>query len=195
MKDECFLIRSVCEGDRNAARALFDRYREQVRRVVYQLVFDLEETRDICQETWMKAFSGLRTFKGGSSFETWLLRIAVNTAISAARKEKSRGLRRTGSIDEIAQIAPETPPGQRTHLEEAMQQEAIERSLSLLSPQQRQAFVLHHCEGMPIAEIAEVMGCREGTVKSHLFRAVRRLRDLLRPLLDLEEVRDETSDR
>jgi RNA polymerase sigma-70 factor, ECF subfamily len=194
--DENLLVEAVRRGSRNAARLLYDRHEARVWRVVYRLVLDREETRDICQETWLKAFASISRFEGRSGFGTWVLRIALNSTRSWVRRVQTR--RRAlgeSSLSDCVEALPSSAPGQRRLVDEGRHQAWIDRALAQLAPKQRQAFVLRHFEELPLAEISKVMGCREGTVKSHLNRAVRKLRTALQPVVEGREKDRETPER
>ncbi len=181
-EDEGVLIEAAQMGERRAARVLYTRYQEQVWRVVYRLVLDREEALDLCQETWMKVFASLGRFRGESRFGTWVIRIAANCAYSHMRTTAWRMRQTQGPAGEELESRPSLLPGPRENLEEHDQLEALEAAMMDLSAKQRQALVLKFFEDFSLAEIAGIMGCREGSVKSHLHRAVESLR---RKLADL----------
>jgi RNA polymerase sigma-70 factor (ECF subfamily) len=194
--DENLLVEAARRGNREAARALYDRHEARVWRVVYRLVLDREETRDICQETWLKAFASISRFEGRSEFGTWVLRIALNCTRSWARRLRTRRKAfEESSLSGGVEALPSSPPGQRRLIDEGRHQAWIERALTQLAPKQRQAFVLRHFEDLPLAEISRLLGCREGSVKSHLNRAVRKLRTALQPIVEGREKDRETPER
>lgn len=191
--DEDLLVEAARQGDRRAARALYDLHHEQVWRVVYRMVLNLEEARDLCQETWLRAFSSMGRYHGRSQFGTWLLSIALNATRSRWRRRKGRALVSLSSPPEGVELLPPVPASQRISLEESRRRCAIEDALRILPTKQRQAFVLRYYEELSISEVASAMGCREGSVKSHLFRAIQALRRSLRSLSEEGGGQDETS--
>ncbi len=191
-EDEGLLIEAARQGERRAARALYARHQEMVWRVVYRMVLDREEALDICQDVWMKAFAALSTFRRESRFGTWILRIAVNTTHSRTRTIAWRMRSTRVSADEELVDCPSLLPSPRENMEERYHREAVEEALLDLSPSQRQALVLRYFEDLPLAEIAGIMDCREGSVKSHLHRAVESLRRTLANLFAGKEEDDAT---
>ncbi len=186
-EDEGLLIEAARAGERRAARVLYSRHQEQVWRVVYRLVLDREEALDVCQETWMKAFAGLSRFRGESRFGTWVIRIAVNCVHSRMRTAAWRLQQAHDSTGEQLEARPSLLPGPREYLEERYHREAVTAALANLSASQRKALVLRYFEDLPLAEIAGIMGCREGSVKSHLHRAVESLKRRLAGLFAEKE--------
>jgi RNA polymerase sigma-70 factor, ECF subfamily len=192
-EDEGLLIEAARAGERRAAQVLYSRYQEQVWRVVYRLVLDHEEALDICQETWMKAFGSLSRFRTESRFGTWITRIAVNSAYSRMRTASWRGRRNQATVDEELETFPSRFPDPRESLEERYHHEIVEDAILDLSPNQRQALVLRYFGDLPLAEIAGIMECREGSVKSHLHRAVEALRKKLAGLFPEKEEKNASS--
>ncbi|MCA9444928.1 MAG: sigma-70 family RNA polymerase sigma factor, partial [Candidatus Omnitrophica bacterium] len=88
--EDRLIIEATIRGDRNAGRLLYERYQEQIWRVVRRLVPDNDEAMELCQETWLKAFSSLDKFRNDSRFSTWVLRIAINRVNSRSRWKKVR---------------------------------------------------------------------------------------------------------
>ncbi|MCG3198193.1 MAG: ECF RNA polymerase sigma factor SigW [bacterium] len=191
--DEDLLVEAARQGDRRAARALYDLHRERVWRVVYRMVLDVEEARELCQETWLRAFSSIGRYHGRSRFGTWLLSIALNAARSRWRRRKRLAPISLSNPPEGVELLPPVPASQRVALEESRRSRAIEEALRHLPAKQRQAFVLRYFEELSITEVAAAMGCREGSVKSHLFRAIQALRRSLRSLSEEGGGHDETS--
>ena len=170
-------------------------------RRVYLLAFDLtgnhHDAEDLAQQTFLKALQGLGRFRGESSVVTWLRRIAVNTHIDRMRRRdtSARTSIPVGDIDgdpvaSLPALRAGDDPEQTTAA--ATIQRHIRQALASLSPQERTVFVLRHYHQLKLREIAAVLDVTAGTVKSSLFRAVRRLRDELafyRPELGVEETR------
>ena len=147
-----------------------------------------DDAKDVAQETFLRAHRNLRSFLGDSSFYTWLYRIAVNVCLNAARQERRRpdtaslsGLLESGDIprERLFAGAPSASQAERAEL-----QESIQAVLNSLSPDHRAVVVLKDIEGLSQEEIAEILSCSVGTVKSRLSRARAQLRDLLRPIYE-----------
>jgi len=186
MSDEHELVRRCQEGDLQAFRRLVERYETRIYTLACSIMGDREAARDAAQEAFVRAYQALPGFRGQSGFYTWLYRIAVNTCLNAAHKERRR-LDRT-SLDallEAGEISSETLFGNapaETDLERSELQEGIQAVLNDLSPDHRAVIVLKDIEGLSQEEIANALGCSVGTVKSRLSRARAHLKELLRPI-------------
>ena len=184
-------------GDTEALRVLYERHRQKIFGLGCRYLSRPEEAEDIVQQVFIKAFEAAPKFRGEAQVSTWLYRIAVNTCLETRRRNRTVGiedLKPAGRDDALAGSPPDTTEargGTRGNpvmagidwdahplevAERSATRERIERALDSLSPSQRLAFVLRHWEGMSIREISESLEAAEGTVKSHLFRAVRALR-------------------
>lgn len=174
--DEAQLITRVVDGDREAARQLYDAHVARVYRLVYRLCGDEELARDFTQDTFIRAFDQLAGFRGEAAFSTWLHRIAVTTTSNAMRKVKRQWLRET-AIDGIAE--PAAPPAADTDL-----QQRLTAAIDALPEIYRTTLILHDIEGFTHSEIAGTLGVPEGTCKSRLFQARAQLRRVLAPLAE-----------
>lgn len=180
--DEELVSRAV-QGDKDAFRQIFDRYRQRAYRVAYRFLSSHEDALDVVQEAFIKAYRGLGTFEHRAKFRTWLMRIVTNTCLDLRR---SRGSTSAAPLsDEIIQSTPaESQPHKRREspmqkMEYAELQEALGRALSQLSEAHRTVFVLHTQEELTYREIAEVLGINEGTVMSRLYHARKNLQKIL----------------
>ena len=181
--DESLLSRSR-EGDLEAFAELIREHEGRVYGIVCQYVKDEEDARDLTREVFYKAYRSLDRFKGSSRFSSWVCRIAINRSIDYLRRKKNV---RFESLDEpigtddgeVERDIPDraaTPEGLVEQRElSAKIAEAIER----LSPKLRAVTVLREYQGLSIEEISETLRVSEGTVKSRIFRARERLRELL----------------
>ena len=125
----------------------------------------------------MRAYRSLPSFRGECREDTWLLRIAVNLVRDHARSRRTSFWKRLVGLDDAEIAEPPTPsPGQERVLLARAELKAVWAALDLLSPQQREVFLLRFVEEMPLAEIATSLGLRVGTVKAHLFRAIQNVR-------------------
>ncbi len=176
------LVAQVLEGNTGAFSALVQRHRERVYRTAYSLVGDLDEADDLAQEAFLKAFRALRRFRGQSLFSTWLHRIAVNCCLDYL---KSKHRRSFVSLEEYREdwdaplVWVRRSENADVRVERRELQELLERALGDLSEGYRVTFVLRELEGLAYEEIAELLGCSIGTVKSRLFRARAKLREIL----------------
>jgi len=169
------LVKATQQGDRDAAACLYHRHVDRVHRICYRIVLDGSQVTDCVQEVWLKVFRNLGRFQCERSFAAWLNCIAAHTAIDCYRKWSRRG--RHVGIDQVpSQALPAEEPEDGQQLDEAMVQRRIHEALEEITVSQRTAFVLRYFEGMSPSEIARVLGCREGTVRTHIQRCLVSLR-------------------
>jgi len=178
------LVRRTLGGDDEAYRALVSAYQNKVYGIAYGVIHNREDALDIAQEAFIKAFNKLRSFRGSSSFYTWLYRITVNLAIDYARKKRhmvsvdygDRLLEETRH-EGTARAARNSNPLETLKREEL--NETIMRAIMELPEEQRATVVLRELEDLSYAEIASVLGCSIGTVMSRLHYGRKKLRDKL----------------
>jgi RNA polymerase sigma-70 factor, ECF subfamily len=167
------LVARTREGDREAFCLLVERYEGRAYAIAFGLVGHREDAREIVQEAFLKAFRTLGSFRGESSFYTWLYRIVVNLAIDLHRRERPVPLEQP---DRLADPRQESPADE-TYRGEL--REAIRAAVDALPAEQRRIIVLRELEGLSYAEIAEVEQVPIGTVMSRLFYARRKLQAAL----------------
>jgi len=178
------LVTKALAGERDAFRELFERYRSRAYRVAYRFLGTREDSLDVVQEAFIKAYRGLEGFERRAKFRTWLMRIVTNTCLDLRRRGRANSAT-TSLTDEIIQMTPqESQPHRReeTALDKMAYgelQQALSRALDELSDAHRTVFVLHTEEGMTYREIAESLGISEGTVMSRLYHARKRLQKIL----------------
>jgi len=173
------LPEAAAEGDESAAATLYYRYADPVYRVCRRMIPDSQAAKDCAQETWIKIFKNIHRYQSGTSFRAWAVTIAVHSAIDHCRKHSSHRMMDIRDHENHESfVQPLTP---RSQMEEAELRQRVDQALRTLSLPQRTAFVLRHYEGLSLAEIAEVMNCSEGSVKTHVHRAVLALRQILAP--------------
>lgn len=178
------LIAKAAQGDQDAFAQLLELHKGKVYGLTLRLTGSAEDAMDLTQETFFNAWRGLPRFNGQSKFSTWLYRLATNAAIDFLRREKRRGTVSTVPLytEEESQRALDIPDHRftpQTELERKELQQAIQRGLERLSDEHRQALVLREVNGLSYAEIAQVLGIEEGTVKSRISRARLALRKVL----------------
>ena len=177
------LVRRVLEGDREAYELLVLKYQERIFRLIQRLLGRREEVEDLAQEVFLRAYRSLGSFKGESSFYTWLYKIALNTCRNYYR---SIGRRPEGSVVDGESIIESMEASNPSPEREAMRLElweAVKGSLDELPPEQREAVVLCDLEGLSYEEMATVIGIPVGTVRSRVFRGRRALQRRLSPYL------------
>jgi RNA polymerase sigma-70 factor (ECF subfamily) len=167
------LIEAVKKGDKNAAVWLYHRHVDRVNRICYRIVLDPSQVQDCVQEVWLKVFRNIERFQCSKSFTGWLNTVTANTAIDYYRK----WVRHENNIDsdEMKVVVTDENPGERK-LDGELVEQRIREALEKVSSNQRAAFILRYFEEMPIAEIAETLGCTEGAVRTHIRRALLALR-------------------
>jgi RNA polymerase sigma-70 factor (ECF subfamily) len=188
--DEDVLVGRARKGDLQAYDELVQRYQERIYATVYHMTSNHEDANDLAQESFIKAFQALKSFKGGSSFYTWLYRIAVNKTINFLKQRKNRIHLSINDLDFNAEHDPDLLAliSDKTPRREAVLtelQEKLNEALMKLSEPHRLVVVLHDVQGLSHEEIAKVMNCNIGTVRSRLFYARQQLQawlsDYLKP--------------
>ena len=177
--DEQLLAR-FSRGERAALEELFRRYRQPAYRVAYRLLGHEADALDAVQEGFVKALTHLQSFRGQSSFKTWLLRVVSNAALDLGRQ---RGRRETvslpGGAAEDDGRGPAVPDEPGRGLERADLRRLLDRALATLPEAQRRTFVLHAEAELSYREVAAVLGISIGTVMSRLYYARQKLRAYL----------------
>jgi RNA polymerase sigma-70 factor (ECF subfamily) len=188
---DALLVDRVKRGDMHAFEMLVVKYQRRIQRLVARMVRDTEQVEDIAQETFIRAYRALPQFRGESAFYTWLYRIAVNTAKKALMDMKrdpvvtesalaSRGDSNETSSLENELSTTETPEAVLASREIA---QTVNAAIEALPDDLRQAIVLREIEGLAYDEIASLMNCPIGTVRSRIFRAREAIAQRLRPVL------------
>jgi RNA polymerase sigma-70 factor (ECF subfamily) len=182
LDEEAGLIERAKSGERAAFNSLVDMHKEKAFGLAFSFIGNVEDAKDVLQEAFVKAYIGVISFRGSSSFYTWFYRILVNQCKDFLRKKKARSgvfLDPLPLSEEDGDNAPEavdpSPLPSRAILDKETRQ-IINEAISVLPERQKVVFMLKHIQGMKLNEIAEVVGCSESTAKVHLFRAVRGLR-------------------
>ena len=189
------LVERVKQGDVKAFEMLVVKYQRRIERLIGRMVRDVDLVPDIAQETFIRAYRALPQFRGDSAFYTWLYRIAVNTA-----KKSLLELKRDPLVTEAARASRdddddnprvENEPSDAATPDAVLASKqiaaAVNFAVEALSEDLRQAITLREIDGLSYEEIAELMGCPIGTVRSRIFRAREAIAAKLRPLLDTRE--------
>jgi RNA polymerase sigma-70 factor (ECF subfamily) len=178
------LVNRAREGDLPAYDELVKRYQERIYATLYHMTSNHEDANDLAQEAFIKAYSALKSFKGGSSFYTWVYRIAVNKTINFLKQRKNKYQMSLDDLDFnaehnpdlVALISDKTP---RRELNLAELQENLNAAMQKLSEPHRLVVTLHDVQGLSHEEIAKIIGCNIGTVRSRLFYARQQLQGYL----------------
>ena len=191
------LVEQVLDGDREAFLDFIDRYERLVKHVVFRMVDDDRDREELCQDVFMRAYRHLDGFRFESKLSTWLARIARNTCLNHLEKKQ---------VDLYADHAPapddDGPPDARAALNRIEDPDAdvaeaatdrerravVREAIKTLSEHYRTALTLYHLEGMSVSQISDIMDNPEGTVKSHLYRGRKKLKDWLLDHYSQEEL-------
>jgi RNA polymerase sigma-70 factor (ECF subfamily) len=192
---DALLVERVKLGDVRAFEMLVVKYQRRIERLIGRMVRDVDLVQDIAQESFIRAYRALPQFRGESAFYTWLYRIAVNTAKKALMDLKRDPLvfesagRSDEDSDETSRAENELTDGETPEALLASKEvaQAVNAAIAALSEDLRQAVTLREIEGLSYEEIAEVMNCPIGTVRSRIFRAREAIATRLRPLLDTRD--------
>ena len=187
------LVARAQRGDQRAFEMLVIKYQRRIERLIARMVRDVDLVQDIAQETFIRAYRALPQFRGDAAFYTWLYRIAVNTAKKALVGLKRDPLVSESSLsrsndddDETSRVERELTDGSTPESLLATKEiaQTVNAAIDALSPDLRQAITLREIEGLSYEEIADMMNCPIGTVRSRIFRAREAIALRLRPLLD-----------
>ena len=179
------LVAAAAAGDRDAFEALVLRHQTRIVNYAMAIVKDPADAEDVAQETFIRAYRSLARFRGDSLFKTWLYTIATNAARTGLDRRGRRSRLEDESLDDETGplSAGDVPAGGADAETTLVRRELIDRALAALPPDLRIAVVLRDVEGLDYKEIAAATEAPIGTVESRIFRARRRLRPLLQPLM------------
>ncbi len=182
------LVRKVQAGDKRAFDLLVLKYQHRIASLVSRFVQDQHEAQDVTQEAFIKAYRGLKNFRGDSAFYTWLYRIAINAAknylVSASRRPTDGGISSDDAeyFDSAIGLREVADPQSEMMTDQIA--DTIRDAMNNLPAELQTAITLRELKGMSYEEIAQVMECPIGTVRSRIFRARGAIDEQLRPLLD-----------
>ncbi|HEY3856622.1 MAG TPA: sigma-70 family RNA polymerase sigma factor [Verrucomicrobiae bacterium] len=182
--DDSELVNRAQREDLGAYDQLVRRYQERIYATVYHMTSNHEDAHDLVQDTFIKAFRALKSFKGDSSFYTWVYRIAVNKTINFLKQRKNRvqvslndvDFHAENDPDLVALVSDKTP---RRDLNLLELQEKLNAAMQRLSEHHRMVVTLHDVQGLSHDEIGKIMDCNVGTVRSRLFYARQQLQGYL----------------
>lgn len=184
------IIQAVLAGDADRYAKLVDKYQGPSLRLAFSILGNLEDARDASQEAFISAYQSLAQFRGRAKFSTWLYRIVVNKCKDVCKLRSRRpavvasvgaagpGDNSNGSLFFEPDDPAADPVRQAANRELAYR---LSQAIGALPMKQRAAFALHHLHGLSLEAAAAVMGCRTGTVKVHVYRAMEHLRARLTP--------------
>ena len=181
---ELSLAQQVCEGDREAFRQIVESNKKKIFYLSFDLTGSVQDAEDLSQEVFMKAFRFLHQFKGKSSLRSWLYRITLNTFLDQKRKKSVEIDKNQQKLDgqvsaSFSLNSRSSTPNPEKFAESRQIQDHIEQPLEKLSLRERTVFVMRHYQGMSGKEVGILLNISEGTVKSLLFRAIKKLQKAL----------------
>lgn len=186
MTTDLAVVSRARSGDADAFRMLVESHSNAAFRVAYRMTGNEHDADDVVQETFLRAYKQLQHFEERANFGTWLHRIAVNCSLDLLRA-RSRADKHYGGDPESAELAGAAGARSEAQQDRLMMsvelQAQVAAAMERLSPSERTAFILRHFEGMPVEEIGKTLGIQVNAAKHTIFRAVRKLRDSLEPLV------------
>lgn len=175
--DELRLIDDFKNGNEQAFNLLVHRYKEKVYWIVRRMVPDHDEADDITQNVFIKVYQSLPSFKGDSSFYTWIYRIAINLSLNEIRRKK---LRKSFSIDDSVHQIRSSDPHPLEQMEKDERTQLIRAAIETLPEKQKKVFLLRYYEELPYDEIAKILNTSVGGLKANYFHAVRKIGEHLK---------------
>lgn len=170
--DEKTTIREIKSGDKELFALLLRKYERIVNSILYSMVFDIETTKDLTQETFIKAYENLNSYNEEHEFKPWIAKIARNHAIDYLRKKKQ-----TISIEELETELPDEKESSGDSAHEDKRR--VERAMARMKEEERTILLLKYKEGFSNREIAESLEMPENRVNVRIFRARERMREIL----------------
>ena len=177
------LVQKCQAGETSAFQELVSRYHQKVYMVIFGLLRHREDALEVAQETFFRAYRKISSFQGGSSFYTWIYRIAVNISIDAQRRQKRNPLDFRESMDGVLDAQNEVARDPFSDLHDRELRENLVKAINDLTPEHKAVIVLRTIEGLSYKDIGEILGCSEGTVMSRLHYARKKLQDKLSAFL------------
>lgn len=182
------LVRRSKAGDVNAFEELFNRYQKRVYNTIYRLISDENDAAELTQEVFIKVYNSIDKLRAEEAFFTWVRTVAINLCRDFIRRRPPR----TESLDarvrlddgEVEKDIPDPVAGPDKLLLTGDRQQAVRRAVASLSDDHRIVIALHHLEGMDLKDIAKMLGCPAGTIKSRLARARDELKRKLAPYVE-----------
>jgi RNA polymerase sigma-70 factor (ECF subfamily) len=176
--DEQRLIQDFKDGNDQAFNQLVIRYQEKIYWIVRRLIPDHDDANDVAQNVFIKAYRSLHSFKGDSSFYTWIYRIAVNLSLNEIRRRKIRTI---FSIERSEWMQLESSDDQPLRqLEKSEMTSAIQRAIDRLPDKQKKVFVLRYYEELPYEEISKILKTSVGGLKANYFHAVKKIGEYIK---------------
>jgi len=166
-----------------AFQELVSRYHQKIYVVIVGLLRNREDALEVAQETFFRAYRKIKSFQGGSSFYTWLYRIAVNMAIDSQRRQKRNPLDFRETMDGLFEEQNEVARDPFSDVHDRELREKLAAAINDLTPEHKAVIILRTVEGLSYKDIGEILGCSEGTVMSRLHYARKKLQEKLSAFL------------
>ena len=181
------LMQRYRDGDKDAFEILYQRYEKPVLDLIYRMVIDASAAESLCQEAFYRVVKSRKRYQATAQFKTWLFQIAINLCRDRMRRMKHRAhlslntpvrSQNDGGI-ELQDCLFDPSPGAAANLESAQMESLVKAAIASLPEEEHLVVVMKEYQGMPYSEIAEVMNCAVGTLKSHNHRAHQKLKKIL----------------
>lgn len=184
------VVMQVLAGDKDAFRVLVERHSRSIHRVAYRMTGDPQDSEEIVQETFLRAYKSLDHFELRANFGTWLYRIAINRSLDFLSAKKARMQNKDTyqiadepDAEDGRQVQlPASSPGPDRLLISGEIKRKVAMAMKLLTPAERVAFTMRHMEGQSIEEISQALNLKASAAKNCVFRAVQKIREQLEPL-------------
>jgi RNA polymerase sigma-70 factor (ECF subfamily) len=178
--DEELVSRSA-RGDHDSFNELVVRWQRPIFALAYRVIGHEEDARDVCQETFLRAFRGIKGFKGQAKFSSWLYRITINLCYDKNRRAQRSPLSKVSDNIDVLDLAPAEVAGNSLEDQVGWRElgSEVSRAMMVISPEQRTAIVLKEYQGLTFREIADLQGCPVSTVKTRVYQGLTRLRQEL----------------
>ena len=174
-EEERKFILQAREGDMHAFRFLVERYMKQAYNIAYGITNDHDDAQDIAQESFVRMYRSIKSFRGDAQFSTWMYRIVMNTSLNHLSKRKTKTEHEVRVTEQaMVTMGADTPSH---HQPDVLSH--IERALHELPTLQRAVVILRHLNGLSTKQVSGILRCSEGTVKTHLHRGLKKLRTML----------------
>ena len=177
------LVQKCQAGEMDAFQELVSRYHQKIYVVIVGLLRNREDALEVAQETFFRAYRKINSFQGGSSFYTWLYRIAVNLAIDSKRRQKRTPLDFRDAMDGLLEEQNEVAKDPFLDVHDRELREKLVAAINDLTPEHKAVIMLRTVQGLSYKDISQILGCSEGTVMSRLHYARKKLQEKLSDFL------------